>query len=847
MPTIGQLPAAASVSDRDELPIFQNGATVAATRAQILAGMQQALALPQGSLLGGVGPGVASPVPISIGANLALNGTVLSAAAAPFAIAGLPEGVTPGVNDLVALGQGGANAALPYAAFMQGMAGVPGIQAGALEAIAAGASKLRTLAAIGGNAVAIEDFGAAGDGVTNDAAALIAALASGNPVRFGPKTYRIDGECDIGGLCAVLLGIPGRTVLTRGAQSAVGTSGNPAWISVTATQFFVDGIVFDANRAVTADTWGVVVQASCTNANITRSLFRNAMGSIYGWGLAIAPSDPTLTRHHVHDCEFTANAVDGMWVAACDSVAVTACRAHDNARNGIYVDSQDSTFVLKIRDVQIVGNTCWNNQTGISVGNFNATNTEPGVYGNANPDVLGGLVSNNCVFDNTNYGISISGRNILVSGNLIVNNGPAGGGMLANTGYCRIADNMITGSGGFGIDAGGSIYVELTGNYIDGPTIGIGIGGSQNCTVRGNYVQDCVAGIMALNVESDGRGNNFGISCNNLSILGNYVCYGAGGSGIVLRDAPQRVVVTDNIVSSGTAGNPLNALLPYTDSLVLRGNVMNYADSFSMNPTSVGGVNTLVFPDLLDRVTVSQSTGLVESIVSATAVATAGQISFIKVTNGGSNYSSATISITGTGSGATAQAWISGGVIIGVTVTNAGSGYGAGTAAVISGNGSGATISVQVGLPVIQGRRLAVHCVAPVGFAAAGSVPAQENWTGATITVPTGATIEWAGEAGAWQATRFMQSDYVSPDGDGSVTFQSQAGDVKLCPAVGGGVRLISTTEPTGCLTLIGRGSPAGVVSAVPGSSYRNLDGGLNATFWIKQSATDATGWVAVA
>ncbi|MCW8308856.1 right-handed parallel beta-helix repeat-containing protein [Acidiphilium sp. PA] len=821
--------------------------TVAATRAQILAGMQQALALPQGSLLGGVGPGVASPVPISIGANLTLNGTVLSAAAAPFAISGLPEGVTPSANDLVPLAQSGTNKALPYAAFMQGLADVPGIQAGGLEAIAAGASALRTLAAIGANAVAIEDFGAVGDGVTNDAAALIAALASGNPVRLGPKTYRIDGECDIGGASAVLLGVPGSTVLTRGAQSAAGTSSNPAWISVAAIQFFADGIVFDANRAVTADTWGVVVQASCTNANITRSLFRNAMGSIYGWGLAIAPSDPTLTRHHIHDCEFTANAVDGMWVAACDSVAVTTCRAHGNARNGIYVDSQDPTFVLKIRDVQIVGNTCWNNQTGISVGNFNATNTEPGVYGNANPDVLGGLVANNCVFDNTNYGISISGRNILVSGNLIVNNGPAGGGMLANTGYCRIADNMITGSGGFGIDAGGSIYVELTGNYIDGPTIGIGIGGSQNCVVRGNYVQDCVAGIMALNVESDGRGNNFGISCNNLSIQGNYVCYGAGGSGIVLRDAPQRVVVADNIVSSGTTGSPLNALLPYTDSLLLHGNILNYANSFAVNPTNVGGINTLVFPDLIDRITVSQSIGLVESILSATAVMTSGQISFIKVNNGGSNYSNATVLITGTGSGASAQAWIAGGVIIGVTITNAGSGYGAGTAAVISGDGSGATISVQVGLPVVQGRRLAAHCIAPIGFAAAGSAPAQENWTGAPITVPTGATIEWAGEAGAWQATRFMQSDYVSPDGDGSVTFQSRAGDVKLCPAAGGGVRLISTTEPTGCVTLIGRGSPAGVVSAAPGSSYRNLDGGINATFWIKQTATDTTGWVAVA
>ncbi|MDD2877999.1 MAG: right-handed parallel beta-helix repeat-containing protein [Acidiphilium sp.] len=847
MPTIGQLPGTASVSDSDELPVFQNGATVAATRAQILAGMQQALALPQGTLLGGVGPGVASPVAISIGANLALNGTTLSAAAAPFEIAELPAGTSPCTTDLVAFGQSGVNSVLPYTAFMQGISGVSGIQAGSFQAMAAGANTLRTLAAMGMNAVAIEDFGAVGDGVTNDAAALIAALASGYPVRLGPATYRIDGECDIGGSCAVLLGVAGTTVLTRGAQSQSGISATPAWISISATQFFADGIVFDANPSITADTWGVVVQASCTGANITRSLFRNAMGSIYGWGLAIAPSDPALTRHHIHDCEFTANAVDGMWVAACDAVAVTSCRAHDNARNGIYVDSQDPSFVLKIRDVQMVGNTCWNNQTGISVGNFNATNREPSIYGNANPDVLGGLVANNCVFNNTSYGISISGRNILVCGNLIVNNGPAGGGMLANTGYCRIADNMITGSGGFGIDAGGSIFVDISGNYIDGPSIGIGIGGSQNCTVRGNYVQDCGIGIIALNVESDGRGQNFGISCNNLSIIGNYVGYGAGGSGIVLRDAPQLVVIADNVVSSGVSGDPLNALVPFTDSMVLRGNVVNYSESFAVNPTASSGVNTLVFPDLIDRVAVSQSSGLIASMVSATARSMAGQISFIKVINGGSNYTNATVSITGAGSGASATAWVANGTVIGVVIGDAGSGYDAGTQVLIGGNGTGATAVAQVGLPVVQGKRLAVHCLAPTGFAAAGSEPAQNNWTGSAVTVPAGAVIEWEGAAGAWQAVRFMQSDYVSPDGDGSVTFQSQSGDVKLCPASGGGVRLISGTEPTGCMTLIGRGSPLGVVTATPGSCFRNLNGGVGATYWVKQTATDATGWVAVA
>lgn len=847
MPTIGQLPTANSVSDSDEVALFQSGQTVAATRAQFLAGMQQQISVPQGTLLGGIGPGTTAPVPITIGSNLALSGSTLSATAAPFQIASLGAGTTPAGSDLVPLEQSGANVTLSYDAFMQGIAGVSGIQAGSFQAMATGASAVRSIDALAANAVSIEDFGAKGDGITNDAAALLAALSSGNPVRFGPKTYRIDGECDITGTSATLIGVAGETVLVRGAQSTTGTSSQAAWISVTATSFFADGIIFDANASITTQTWGVVIQPNCTSSNVTRSLFRNAKGSIYGWGLAIAPSNAAVTQHHVHDCEFTANAVDGLWVAASDGVAVTCCRAYANARNGIYVDNQDRTFSLKVRDVQVVGNTCWNNQAGISVGNFNETNRQPPTYGNANPDVLSALVSQNCAFDNSTYGISISGRNILVSGNLLVNNGPSGGGMLANTSYCRISDNMIVNSGGFGIDAGGSINIEITGNYIDGQTIGIGIGGSQNCMVRGNYVQDCTTGIMALNVESDGRGDNFGITCNNLSIIGNRINYGAGGTGIELKDAPQLVVVADNVVSSGTAGDPLNALVPYTDSLVLRNNLVNFTDGFAVNPVATNGVNTLVYPDIVDRVSVSQSTAPIQSIISASAQRAEGQITFIKVINGGSNYTNATVSIGGSGSGAAASAWIANGSVLGVYITAAGSGYGPGTTVTISGDGAGATASVQVGLPVLEGRRLEIECLAPVAFAAAGSSPAQENWTGAPVTVPTGGAIEWRGHAGAWLAARFMQSDYLDPASDGSVVLRSQGGDVKLQPASGGGVRLISPTEPTGCVSLIGRGSPLGSVSAPPGSSYRNLNGGAGATFWVKQAATDSSGWVAIA
>lgn len=846
MPTIGQLPQAASVADTDELPVFQNGQTVAATRAQVLAGMQTMLAVPAGTVLGGVGPGTGAPTPITIGANLQLSGSTLAATATPFDIPSLPGGTTPSPDDLVALGQGGGNVAVPYGDFLQGLKGVAGVDGSALDVTAQGATASRTLAAIAADAVAIEDFGAVGDGTTDDSAALQAALASGKPVRFGPKTYRIDGECDIGGGTAVLLGVPGLTVLTRGAQSHAGTSSNPAWISVSATRLFAEGIIFDANRAVTADTWGVVVQASCMASDITRCTFRNAMGSIFGWGLAIAPSDPTLTRHVIHDCTFTANAVDGVWVAATDGVVVSHCHAYANARHGIYVDNQDPTFAVKVRKVQLIGNTCWNNQTGIVLGNFNATNKEPPTYGNANPDVLAALVAGNTAYNNSSYGISISGRNILVTGNLLVDNGPSGGGMLANTGYCRVEGNMIVGAGGFGIDAGGSIFTELAGNYVNGAVYGLGIGGSRNCTARGNFIQDCSTGIVAVNVESDGRGDNFGIACNNLALTGNRINYGSGGQGIVLRDAPQMVLVADNVIVAEPGADPLDALVPYTDSLTVRDNLINFAEAWPVNPVVTGKVNQLVFPDLVDAVEVTQTTGPVGSMVSAAASRSAGQITYIKVTNGGSGYTTASVTIAGSGSGATATAFIAGGAVLGIAVTAGGSGYGAGTVATIGGDGSGATLAVQVGLPVIEARRLAVRCATSVPFAASGSAPAQENWTGAKVTVPPGAAIVWRGAGGAWQAESFVQSDYLVPASDSSVALQSPGGDVSLQPASGHAVRLVSPTEPTGCSLLIGRGSPEGAVSAAPGSSYRNLDGGAGATFWVKQTGTSNSGWAAI-
>lgn len=851
MPTIGQLPPASSVSDSDQIAIFQNQQTLNATRAQFLAGTQTSLAVPQNTLLGGVGPGTTAPVAITVGANLAISGTTLSATATPFVISTLPGGHAPAASDIVPISQSGSNVGVSYANFLSGIGSVPNVPGGALVVTATGATTPRTLAALASNAVSIEDYGAVGDGRTDDSAALVAAVASGNPVRFGAKTYAIVGECDLTGNSIALLGSPGLTTLTRTAQSKLGSSPAASWISIGSATAMIDGIIFDGNSAITSGTFGAVaVQTSCLKSQITRCVFRNVAN---GSGLAFIASDPTVTQHHVDACEFYGNGSQGLFAQGMDAMSVTNCRAHDNASSGIQIDSEDPSFHTKIRELHVVGNTCWNNAScGIIVGNFNTTNTSNVVFGNANPDVLAAVVAANNCFSNTEYGIYISGRNILVTGNLCTNNSSiasSGAGILCDTGYCKVSGNMISGASAFGIDCGGSIYTEVSDNYINGALIGLNIGGGQNCMARANFIQDCTGtGIAVQNVESNGSGINFNLACTDLSLIGNWINY-SGGSfvAILIRDAAQNVLVAENVVLANPGANITNALSAYTDSVVLRDNLLNFTPRWPTNPASVSGAYTLTFPDLVDTVSISQSSAPITKMITLQGALTAGQVTFAKVTNGGSGYTSANVSFSGTGSGAAAIAYISNGSIIGIQMTSNGSGYGAGTTVTISGNGSGATATVQVGLPVLQNRQLTVDCLVPVIFADAGSSPAQSNWTNAPVTIPTGTSIDWLGSNGGWRAIRFTQSDYVSPNGDGSLTLRTQSGDIALHPAGTGAVRLLSDTESTGAVELIGRGSPLNVVSAPPGSTFRNLNGGVGSTFWVKQSGSSATNWVAVA
>ena len=686
--------------------------------------------------------------------------------------------------------------------------------------------------------------------MTDDTAALAAAIATQRPVRLGPRAYATSGQWTVP-IAATLIGTPGQSVLRRIAQTSGG-----AWISINGPTFRAEGITFDANSpGVPGESWAVLVTASCGQSTFRSCIFENGGGPTLGNGLTILASDPASSKHLIDCCEASGNAAHGIWLQAIDGARVTNNLAHDNIGYGLCVDYNDVTFKQTVRLPVIAGNICWNNSRGIAVGNFNSTNLQPPTWGNANPDAIGALICGNVCHDNLVYGIAVSGRSLLVQANLLSNNGSVsngGAGILANCAYSRVAGNTIVGSAQFGIDCGGSVMVDVSSNHVSGAAVGINPGGSQGACVASNYLQDNIWAILVYNVETDGTGRNFGLATSNLSVTENTIGLSSGnGGGIWLIDAPQSVLVARNSFYGSNGAAIGQCLYAHTDSAIVEGNRWNNTQRLFANPVGINGLQTVTLPDVADEAMLSSVSAVIQSIQTERQIAVTGQVGFLKVTAGGSGYTHAAVTITGIGTGATATAYLFGGAVIGISLTNPGSGYGPqGTTATaaIAGDGSGAAVTVSVGLPVLEGRRIRLACNTATTFARVGSVPFQDNWTLGSMTVPANATATFVGTFGSWRADTSFLADYISPPGDGSLLVRTMPNaDLMLRPAATGHVRITTDADPAGYIAATGHGTPIGIVTAPPGSDYRNLDGGVGQTLWIKRVGTDSNGWFPIA
>lgn len=842
MPEISGLARAIAASDEDELPVSQAGIVRRVSRAQVLAGVQPNLSVPPQTLLGRTTAGTGAPEAIRIGANLTLAAGMLTAPA-PFSAATLPPGRAPYNTDLVPVGQAGRDAAIAYAPFMAGLGTLGGIDL-SRHLVQAG-PEARTLADSLADALPVEAFGAVGDGITDDSAALDAAVATGRPVLLGPRTYARHGQWTVG-IDATLLGTPGRTRLRQLAR----TGG--AFVSVQSAKFGAHGVIFDAGGI--PGGWCVLVTPNCASVRFDACAFTGAAGTDMGCGLVLqGPGDPAQpqSQAQILGCELHGNQAHGLWVRSGVSATVQGCTAHTNGAYGLCIDDNDPGLRSRARRVLLHGNRAWANQRGIQVGNFNATNLEPPTWGPADPDADTCMVCANLVHDNTAYGIAVAGQHLLVDGNMMADNGtaePGGGGILAHTVLSRISGNMISGRAQYGIDAGGSSDTCLIGNQITGHSVGINPGGSQRVSVEGNHLAGNTWGITVFNVETDGKGANFGAGTERLTIEANHVTLsGPAGGGILLRDAPQGVLVARNRFFSAPGVQPSQALWAHTDTVIIYDNTWDNAQRIVSNPLDIGALQPLQVPDIADDVMITAAPNGVTSIVGQHQAATAGSIGYVRVTDPGRGYTRATVRILGSGTGAKAHAHLHDGRLVGVALTDPGSGYALSSATVvIEGDGTGATAVASVGLPVPDGRRLRIHCNGPVRFARESSAPFQDNWTLTDLVAPAGSQVEWVGVWGNWHAAAFAPGAYLNLPGEGGLVLYAPQGNLTLRPGSTGRLHVGSDGEPAGFVSTLGRGSPEGVVVAPPGSDYRNLDGGADRTFWLKRTGDGPTGWTAI-